>query len=106
MARYLEVAHELGREIEKFIKAYGPGAADENQMARAAQLLGVKEAMMARDLGYIVNLAVRCSPRAVQGTVRKNIVEAAVGKWCRVAMTKGHDEQTGRDFNKISITER
>lgn len=87
MARYLEVAAELNENIKQFVASYLPDLPPE----------------AAVQLGHIVNLAVRCCPRPVQGTVRKNIVEKAVGDWCRVTMTKGFDERTQKSFNKINI---
>lgn len=55
------------------------------------------------ELAYIINLAVRSHPRPTQSTVRRKIVEGAVGDWCKIAMTKELDERTGKEFNKIQI---
>lgn len=90
MTRYMETAEQLKKEVEGFLAdwvAYNP-----------------KEASI--QLGHIINLAVRCSPRGVQGTVRKNIVAKAVEKYCRVTMDRGHDEETGNSYNRINIKPR
>lgn len=78
MARYLQTVEKLRQEVDGF-------------------LLKNPEACPV-ELGHIINLAVRCSPRAVQGTVRKNIVSGAMTNHCDVTMTK---EPEG--FNKIHI---
>lgn len=90
MARYLETARELGKDVESLIEYLTLPEPDMEQVA-------VK-------IAHIVNLSVRCSPRGVQGTVRKNIVQEAVRKYCRVSMTKETDERTGRSYNKIHIS--
>lgn len=97
MARYLDTASDLRKEVNSFMEAY---VKDNHPMVEDSA--NMKEAAV--QLGHIINLAVRCSPRAVQGTVRKNIVATAMGKFCEVAMTQEVDEKTGRNFNKIHIT--
>jgi len=72
MARYLETAEELRKEVNALIDRV-------NNMG--GELDVVK-------LGHIINLAVRCSPRGVQHTVRKNIVATAMADHCRVTMTE------------------
>jgi hypothetical protein len=88
MSRYLETAQQLGNDVEKFVECY----------------ISLKDRPVAvRALGHLLHLAVRCNPRQIQGTVRKNIITEAIGKYCSVRMTKEHDEQTGRKYNKIHI---
>ncbi len=88
MARYLEVANDLRRQVETILNSVETGVSREE---------------LARQLGHAINLAVRCAPRAVQSTVRGNIVRTAVGNYCNVTMTKEEDENTGRTYNKILI---
>lgn len=89
MAKYLETAAKLRKEIDDFVQAYGIPPEGLVQ------------------LGYIVNLAVRCAPRPVQGTVRKNIVAEAVRSHpLRVTMSKAVDPISCREFNKIDIALR
>jgi hypothetical protein len=85
MARYLETAKEANAIVERL----------HHELRFTPTQL--------EDLAHLVNLTVRCSPRGVQGTVRKNIVQAAMGKHCRVSMTREVDEKTGREYNKIHI---
>jgi hypothetical protein len=87
---YLQTAEELRKAIVSFMN-FLDGAEDSEKKAAAVEL------------GHIVNLAVRCSPRPVQGTCRKNIVSAAVRDYCRVSMTREVDPKTGKEFNKIHI---
>lgn len=60
---------------------------------------------VAVDLAYIVNVAVRCSPRNFHATCRQRIVAAATKDFCDIGMTKeiGHD---GYTYNIISIVEK
>lgn len=55
------------------------------------------------DLAYIINLAVRCAPRAVHSTVRRNIVAMAVKDYCRVDMLEEYDALTKKKFHRIRI---
>jgi hypothetical protein len=91
MSRYMETANELRKNVEAFMKVF---VEDADVNAAAVQL------------GYIINLAVRCSPRPVQGTVRKNIVAEAMKSYCKVTMTKEYDEIRETEYNKIHITAR
>ena len=94
MPRYLETADQLRKEVESFLDCF-------------VQYEGfVSRAEAAVQLGHIVNLAVRCSPRGVQHTVRKNIVATAMKKYCRVSMTQVMDETTGSSYYKITIVPR
>lgn len=91
MARYMQTASKLREEVNKLmekIEAASPPL-DEEQIAV--------------QVGHIVNLAVRCSPRSVQGTVRKNIVSEAMKDYCDVTMTREQDPETKKEFNKIHI---
>jgi len=87
MSRYLHTIEELRKQVETFVEFYS--------------LTDRKEALV--QLGHIVNLAVRCNPRQVQGTVRKNIVQGAMQKYCLVEMFRETDPKTGVEFNKIQI---
>lgn len=101
MAHYLEVADELRKEVESFVEDI------TNQSDDGDGNIGMSpESAFAKRLGHIINLAIRCCPRGVQHTVRKNIVEKAVGKYCRVHMTEETDERTGNTFHKIHIEPR
>jgi len=91
----METAKDLRREVESLLSSIE--ALTDKPRDTWEGILGVK-------LGHIVNLSIRCSPRGVQGTVRKNIVEEATRSVYNVHMTKEVDERTGRDYNKIHIT--
>ena len=82
MLRYLETAGILHTEVEAFLEKHfletTPERLEEKNHAAA-------------DLAYIINLAVRCAPRSVQRTVRRNIVAAAVKDRCTVDMRLGDD---------------
>ena len=88
MARYLETAREANAIVERL----------HHQLNFTPQQM--------EDLGHLVNLIVRCAPRAVQSTVRKNIVQTAMGRHCRVRMEKIYDDKTDRAYNKVTITSR
>ena len=90
MPKYLETAADLKKEVDAL-------------MYLITSDMEVDPAVAAKQIGYIINLAVRCSPRGVQGTVRKNIVATAMKDYCRVWITRETDERTGREFNKIHI---
>lgn len=91
MAKYMETANNLLKpEVESLMYLITSG-------------MEVDPGVAAKQIGHIINLAVRCCPRGVQGTVRKNIVEAAVKDYCKVWMTKETDERSQRTFNKIHI---
>lgn len=92
MARYMEVAGDLAKEVESLLAEIG--VCDE------------KTGVITAKIGHIINLAIRACPRGVQHTVRLNIVKEAVGKYCRVTMTEEVDERTGKTYNKIHITPR
>lgn len=87
MARYLETAAEannLAREIMTYIVA-------ENDKPRVAELLA-----------RLVNLSVRSCPRAVQHTVRLNIVQRACKDLpVKVSMATKVDERTGRTYHAL-----
>jgi hypothetical protein len=92
MARYLQVAEELRKEVESFMESFLDVKKPDGPAAVA--------------LGHIINLAVRCNPRQAQGTVRKNIVQTAMRNYCRVTMDRLTDPKTGRSYNKISIASK
>jgi len=84
MAKYLDTARQLQDLVEAF-----------------AVQKGLENADVAK-IGEMINLAIRCCPRGVQHTVRKNIVDVAVGKFCHVSM---HEVQGERgSFHAIEIT--
>lgn len=85
MARYLETAKQLRGKIESL----------------AVRLNLTNEDIA--EIGLIVNLAVRCCPRACQSTVRRNIVAEATRGHCQVSMNVVTDEITKKSFNAISI---
>jgi hypothetical protein len=91
MTRYLETAEDLRKEVREFLVQY----------CGHLPTLGLRQAVV--QLGHIINLAIRCSPRPVQGTCRKNIVAKAMQDYCDVRMTRERDPDTGRDYNKIHI---
>ncbi len=94
MARCLETAEQLRKEVESFITTELTGTRTHE---------GPEVNQVAARLGHIVNLAVRCNPRQSQGTVRKNIVAIAMRDYCKVTMTRETDEITGYEFNQICI---
>ena len=97
MPRYIETASRLQGEIQTFLDGHFGKDADLSPQAMGAKCHA------ARQLGYIVNLAVRCAPRSVQSTVRKNIVQIATRGYCNIGMRKATDPVTGKEYNKISI---
>jgi hypothetical protein len=100
MPRYMETATQLHDQIRSFlVEHFG---FDKELSPEELQ----KKFNAAKEIGFIVNLAVRCAPRSVQGTVRKNIVAKAVEGYCDVGMHKVTDKNTGRSYNKISIVAR
>jgi hypothetical protein len=109
MSRYMETANELRKNVEAFMKVFV-----EDAEPLTVEVNGQQIRMEPQDhtnaaavqLGYIINLAVRCSPRPVQGTVRKNIVAEAMKSYCKVTMTKEYDEIRETEYNKIHITAR
>lgn len=108
MARYMQVASELRKEVESFVNVFVKGEPLTHEVAGQPVAIDPQDRVneAARQLGYIINLAVRCAPRAVQSTVRKNIVQEAVGRYCDVTMTQEEDKVTGRTYNKIHITSK
>jgi hypothetical protein len=94
MARYLEIAEEGRKEVVALI----------NDLTAANPGIDAKD--LAIKIGRIVNLAVRCAPRAVQSTVRKNIVHGMVRDYCHVTMTEVTDERTGNTYHAINISRR
>lgn len=87
MSRYLEVASET-KKIAQDLLAMVP----EDSRPAAAE-------MVAR----IVNIAVRSCPRAVQHTIRLNIVRTAVhGLPVKVGMVEKTDERTGRTYHALT----
>jgi len=93
MARYMEIAGDLRKEVDSFLNQFIHEEYDTPEEA-------------AKQIGHMINLAVRCAPRPVQSTVRLNIVREAVGKYCMVTMTEETDERTGNTYHKIHITPR
>jgi len=92
MARYLGEAAQLGNEVDSFVGRYLDKLPPDV----------LKNAVV--HLGHIVNASVLCNPRKPQGTVRANIVSAAMKGHCKVSMTKeNYDDDSGRTFNKIHI---
>lgn len=88
MARYLQVAGEAN-EVAKQLFAL----VAEDKQQQAAQLIA-----------KLVNYGLRCSPRAVQSTVRLNAVKRAVqGLPVAVGMTKVFDPVTQKSFNAITF---
>lgn len=94
MARYMETAADLAKEVEAFINGMHYDYTESELKSIAGKL------------GHIINLAIRACPRGVQHTVRLNIVREAVGKYCRVTMTEELDERTQRTYHKIHIEPR
>lgn len=100
MPRYMETAEELRSEVNQFLRIVESYMVDAGLPSDSVQGALTEAAV---HMGRIVNLAVRCSPRAVQHTVRKNIVQKAVRDYCRVGMAEVVDSETGRTFHKIDI---
>ena len=87
MASYMERAEDLKELVDQFLVDH----------------VGFGHGKAAIALGHIVNLAVRCNPRQLQGTVRKNIVAKAMEEYCNVTMSRKLDEISGRAYNLITI---
>lgn len=105
MARYMETAADLAKEVDSLMKditdLYFGDALDLDDEEAEQNTFAT-----ARQIGHIINLAIRACPRGVQHTVRLNIVREAVGKYCKVSMTEEVDERTQRTFHKIHIVPR
>jgi hypothetical protein len=106
MARYMETADDLRKEVESFVEGnllqLHPGLEDGDPCGRDSELIN----QMVCQIGHMINLAIRACPRGVQHTVRLNIVREAVGRYCKVTMTEETDERTGRSYHKIHISPR
>jgi hypothetical protein len=95
MARYMTVAADAGRQIEKII-----GLVDN-----LTDLTPEDIKVLAKEMGYLYNLGIRTAPRAVQGTVRKNAVAEALKSYdIHVGMTSVVDEKTGYSYNKLVLS--
>ncbi len=94
MPRYLETAQKLREEVQSFV----------NNFILVPECETTPDSIV--QLAHIINLAVRCSPRGIQGVIRRNIVATAMKDYCNVTMTEEWDESTGRHFNKIHITSK
>ncbi len=94
MPRYLETARKLREEVQSFV----------NNFILVDRHGETPDSIV--QLAHIINLAIKCSPRGIQSTVRKNIVAMAVKDYCNVTMTKEFNESTGRHFNKIHIVSK
>lgn len=92
MARYMETAAKANDKIRQII-------------SEIEETFGVKDnGNLAAQIGEVYNLGIRTAPRGVQGTVRKNAVEAALKDLgVNVTMTKVTDPDTGKSFNALSI---
>lgn len=89
MARYLEVAAQANKVADKLMDMI-----HEEYKPLAAELVA-----------QLVNLGIRCAPRAVHSTVRLNAVKRAVqGLPVNVSIEKRRDERTGRDYNVLIVT--
>ncbi len=98
MPRYVETSGELGKLVNEFMESFVAPAVG------SCGVEGMNDAAV--QLGHIVNLAIRCNPRAVQHTVRRNIVQIAMKKYCIIGMKEVMDETTGVSYNKIKIMPR
>lgn len=85
MAKYKKLAEEANKIVESLIEKHNLSRSDIEQ------------------LGHLVNLAVRAHPRPCQGTVRKNIVEIALGEHATVRMLKRTNPVTNEEYNAIDI---
>jgi len=90
MAYYLERAEDLKELVDTFVEEFLDGF-DVNKK---------NDALI--QLGYIINLAIRCNPRQPQGTVRRNIIQKAIGDHVVVSMTKEVSER-GSTYNKLHL---
>ena len=105
MARYMEIAGDLRKEVESFVEGnlldLHPGLESGDPCGRDSQLIN----QMVVQIGHIINLSIRACPRGVQHTVRLNIVKEAVGRYCKVTMTEEVGNQ-GATYHKIHIEPR
>lgn len=86
MPKYLETAGKANEVAKKLISMVGEGA----------------QPIAAEMIAQLVNLGIRCSPRAVMGTVRLNaVVRAVQGLPVKVTMEKRTDEKTKRTYNAL-----
>ncbi len=86
MPRYMETAAKANEVAKKLISMVAEGA-----QPQAAEMIA-----------QLVNLGIRCAPRAVQSTVRKNAVERAVrGLPVEITMEQRTDPQSRKTYNAL-----
>lgn len=94
MPRYLEVAAEANKVAKELMQVIGNcdrGPLSQEDYGRIAELIA-----------RLVNYGIRCSPRAVMGTVRLNAVKRAVQDLpVKVWMEERKDEHTGRTYKVL-----
>lgn len=93
MPKYMETAGQLKERVEELLRVLSTYLPDDGSIASVAV-----------DIGHIINLAVRCAPRAVHHTVRKNIVSKAVGSYCKVQMIEMVDLISSKKYHQIDIS--
>jgi hypothetical protein len=89
---YTEKAKYVQKSVDELIDILDHYVTDEPNLLKARKLIG-----------HIVSSSVSAVPRAVQHTVRRTIVEVAVGKHCDINM---HTEmkEDGYKYHIIDIT--
>lgn len=93
MAKYLQVAADARKQIEKIVSTHAFGATDD------------VKAELVKELAYLYNLGIRTSPRPTQSTVRLNAVKAATtGFPVRCSMQQVQpDNPCYKPYNKLVI---
>lgn len=100
MARYLQVAEEANKVAKELHKLALTDRDPEGDVDEAAL-----EFRTAELIAMLVNYGLRCSPRAVQSTVRLRAVQTAVkGLPCNVDMVKMTSDDGERSYNALRIT--
>lgn len=91
MSRYMETAEKAKQVVQEILQMVGDDP--------------LVKAVVAAKLGKLYNLGIRTAPRAVQSTVRRNAVEAAMrGAPVRVSMRQVPKTYGVGTFNALEIT--
>ena len=91
MAKYLEVAKEARKQIERILDSSMFGATEKVR------------ADLVKELAYLYNLGIRTSPRACQSTVRLRAVQEAI-RGFGVQARLEEVERDGYSFKKLVLT--
>lgn len=82
MAKYVQQAQQLGDQVNEFLNDLMDDI-DQETIPTLTDREKYKR-KLAQDLGYLLSKAIQCHTRPLQTTVRKNILEEAVGDYCLI----------------------